>query len=101
MPTPEFKRGDVGYELTATANMDLSGCTVRFLARPKFSDTEPLELDHTITDAAAGMVRHITDGTLEVGRYVVELEVMRGTEGPFTFPSTTALPEFKVNQDLG
>ncbi|WP_100811805.1 hypothetical protein [Microbacterium sp. BR1] len=101
MAIPEFKRGDVGYVITATANMDLTGCTVRFLAQREGYPDPVIELAHTVTDAAAGEVEHSTDGTLEVGDYVTELEVMRGAEGPFTFPGTKTLPRFRVNQDLG
>lgn len=99
MPTPEFKRGDVGDKLTAVVNMDLTGCTVKFLARLS-SDPVAFELAHVVTDEPAGEVEHTLDGTLAVGTYVTEIEATRGAE-IFTFPTSSQLPRFRIVQDLG
>lgn len=101
MATPTFKRGDVGDNLTAVVNMDLTDCVVRFLARKKFGEEVfELEIDASASDLAEGIVVHVMDGTLDVGRYVTEIEATRGGE-VFTFPTSSQLPEFTIIEDLG
>jgi len=96
-----IKRGDKGDTLTLTVNMDLTGCTLRLLARPKNQhDAELLVLAvDPGSDLAEGTVDHITTGTLELGDYDIELEATRGDE-IFSFP-TNGFERLKVVADLG
>ena len=91
------KRGDT-HDTLWTANMDLTGATVRLLARYKKDKTVQV-LPTTISDAAAGEVTHTLTGTLAVGVYEIELEV---TQGPLvvTFPNGK-YETLNVVQDLG
>lgn len=88
------KSGDE-YAIQWKANMDLSGATVRIIAKPRVGD--PVVLASTIADAAEGLVSHQLDGTLATGTYKVELEVTDGGE-IITFPnngysSLTVVPD--------
>lgn len=78
------KEHDV-YGITYAANMDLTGTTVRLLARQGRNGT-PFVLPSAITDAAGGIVTHTLTGTLAVGTYQVELEVTAAGE-IVTFPT--------------
>jgi hypothetical protein len=80
------KRGDT-YPVTFTANMDLTGATVRLLAR-EYPSGPLIELPADIQDAEAGIVVHNLTGDLEVAVYSVELEVT-ASGVVITFPSDT------------
>lgn len=82
--TVTVKHGDK-YPTVWVANMDLTGATVRLLAKPRY-EGDTVVLASSITDAVAGEVTHVLTGTLEPGSYDVELEVSRGDE-VVTFPS--------------
>ena len=92
------KHGD-RFDITFTANGDLTGATVRLLARRRYTTGDPLELTSTVTDAVNGVVKHTLDGTLEPGTYNVELETTRGGE-VVTFPNT-GYETLQVEPDLG
>ncbi len=88
------KSGDE-HPIQWKANLDLTGATVRIVARPLVG--APVVLASTITDAAEGLVTHQLDGTLPLGTYKVELEVTDGEE-IITFPnngysSLTVIPD--------
>ena len=96
------KHGDQ-YPVTFTANGDLTGSTVRLLARIRYTTGDPILLGSTVTDPAGGVVTHDLTGTLEAGTYDVELEVTRGGE-VFTFPNgdgKNAYETLTVVDDLG
>lgn len=82
---------------TWTVNMDLTGATTRLLARRP--NAPVIELTHTVVNAAGGVVEHITDGTLPVAAYRVELEISRGGER-ITAP-TDRYESLVVITDLG
>ena len=63
--------------------MDFTGATTRLLARRV--NAPVIELAHTVI--SADTVEHITDGTLPVANYRVELEISRGDE-VITAPTT-------------
>lgn len=101
IPDVTIKRGDKGDTITLTVNMDLTDCTLRLLAQKLYLDPAPavLELDVTPVNAATGVVKHVTTGTLEFGDYACELEATRGAE-IFTFP-TVGFFLIRVVADLG
>ena len=68
------KRGD-RYPTYWSVPMDLSGATVRLIARR--GSAPAVTLPSTVTNPAGGIVQHILDGTLTVGSYAVELEISR------------------------
>lgn len=89
------KQGD-RYRTTWTASTNLTGATTRLLAR---RDNAPvIELAHTVTDAAHGVVEHYLDGTLPVASYRVELEISRDNE-KITAP-TSSFENLRVISDL-
>ena len=92
------KRGDK-YDVTFTVNADLTGATTRLLANRQYTTGEPTLLGHTVTDPVNGVVTHTLTGTLDPGRYNVELEATRGGE-TFTFPSS-GFETLQVEPDLG
>lgn len=67
------KQGDT-HDITFTVNADLTGATVRLLARPIASGVGEV-LNSTITNAAGGVVTHSLTGDLLPVRYYVELEI--------------------------
>ncbi len=88
------KQGDT-HAISWKANLDLTGASVRVVARPRNGD--PIILASTLLDAAAGVVQHMLTGTLALGSYKVELEVTDGAE-IITFPnnsyaSLTVIPD--------
>ncbi|WP_420111637.1 hypothetical protein [Pseudactinotalea sp.] len=88
------KHGDT-HEVSWRANMDLTGATVRLIARDRGRDPEVLGCD--ITDAEEGTVTHTLTGTLPTGSYRIELEVTINGE-IITFPNDayallTVLPD--------
>jgi len=90
------KRGDT-YPITFTANMDLTGASVRLLAKP--TKGAVIQLPADVQDPASGIVVHNLTGTLPVDTYRVELEVtISGTV--ITFPSNS-FEELSVIPDLG
>ena len=74
-----IKQGDV-QPITFTVNHDLTGATIRLIVRHGDRDGEFELLDSTITDAAEGVVVYTTDGTWELGRHYLELEIAQGGE---------------------
>lgn len=88
------KQGDT-HAVQWKANLDLTGATVRLVAKPRTGD--PIILNTTITDPSEGLVTHTLTGTLPTGTYKVELEVTDGGE-IITFPnngysSLTVIPD--------
>lgn len=79
------KAGDT-HAVQWKANMDLTGATVRLVAKPRTG--VPLVLTSTVTDAEEGVVSHTLTGALPKGTYQVELEVTKGVE-IITFPNNT------------
>ena len=77
------KSGDT-HAVQWKANLDLTGSTVRIVARPRTGDA--IVLASTVIDAAEGLVQHVLTGTLALGTYKVELEVTDGAE-IITFPN--------------
>lgn len=77
------KTGDT-HPVQWRANMDLTGSTVRLVAKPRRGN--PIVLACTVTDATDGLVTHTLTGTLAEGSYSVELEVTAGSE-VVTFPN--------------
>lgn len=74
-----IKQGDK-LPVTFTVNHDLTGATVRLIVR-HLTRTGVLEdLPHTVVDPGAGKVELDLDGTWEVGRHFVELEISQGGE---------------------
>lgn len=77
-PTLVVKQGDRYATFWRVPGFNLTGCTVRLIAR---RGSQPaVVLTSEITDPPAGEVRHILDGTLDVGLYAVELEISRDLE---------------------
>lgn len=98
MPKPVLvvKTGD-RYPTWWYVPMDLTGCTVRLLARRRSAPTILLASDVPVP--ANGRVRHVLDGTLGVGLYTVELEITRG--GEIITAPTDAYENLRVIADLG
>jgi hypothetical protein len=98
----EVKRGD-RYDTLWTvredngAPVDLTGATVRLIARTEFG--QPIDLPHTVVNPTAGQIIHTLDGTLPVSTYRVEAELIRGAEKR-TAPTTT-YENLRVIPDLG
>lgn len=84
------------HQVVWTANMDLTGTTVRLLAKRGGTLTP---LDAVIIDAPAGKVGHTLTGTLDPGTYQVELEVTQGAS-IVTFPNDS-YSTLTVTPDLG
>ncbi|WP_136057226.1 hypothetical protein [Microbacterium sp. K24] len=78
------KAGDK-HAIPWRVNMDLTGCTVRLIARRR-GGYDPVLLMSEITDHVNGVVSHTLSGLLDVATYRVELEVTRNGE-VFTFPN--------------
>lgn len=77
------KAGDT-HQISWKANMDLTGATVRVIAK---KGTAPaIELDAAVTNPVEGLVTHQLTGTLPTGTYSVELEVNTAGE-VITFPN--------------
>lgn len=91
-----LKHGDQ-VPLTLTVGVNLTGATVRVLARRGSGDT--IVLPNTVTDLTGGVIVHNTDGTLEVGNYDVEVEITRNGK-PQTAPSS-GYARLTVARDLG
>lgn len=73
------KQGD-RFPVTFTVNHDLTSATTRLIVR-HLSRTGVLEeLDHTVTDAATGVIEHDLDGTWTLGRHYIELEITQAAE---------------------
>ena len=79
----KVKAGDTS-PIQWKANADLTGATVRLIA--KLPDGDPVELDAVVTDASEGLITHTLTGTLAPGEYYVELEVTQGS-AIATFPN--------------
>lgn len=92
------------HDITLTVTSDgaavnLTGATVRVLARPVGSSATPTELDVTVTDATGGIITHTLTGTLDVGPWDVEVEVTKAG-ATVTYP-TTGYERLDVQPDLG
>lgn len=87
------KHGDK-YPITFTANMDLTGSTVRLIVTP--TSGTAIVLSASVTNAVGGVVTHTLDGTLPVGAYKVELEVTQGGS-IVTFPTSQQAPSDVTN----
>lgn len=81
-----IKRGDTDPTTWTAVGMDLTGCTVRLMARDRAARATPIELPAVIIDQAGGVVQWTPDGLLPDGSYEVELEVKRG-DLIVTFPN--------------
>lgn len=67
------------YPTYWTVDADLTGTTVRLLARRRANPA--IELACSIVNpATAGEVEHMLDGTLPIGTYAVELEITKGLD---------------------
>lgn len=99
----QVKHGDTHPIVIAVtsdgAAVDLTGATVRVLARPVGSSATPTELAATITNAAGGILSHTLTGTLAVGPWDVEIEVTVG--GAVTTYPTGGFERLDVQADLG
>lgn len=73
----DIVKGDK-YTITWKVSGDLTGATVRLVARQGTED--PVILAATVTDAAAGEGTHTLTGDLDVGYYDLELEAVTGEE---------------------
>lgn len=80
------KAGDT-HAVQWKANMNLTGATVRLVAKPRKTSI-PVVLESSVADPAEGVVSHTLTGTLPVDTYQVELEVTVGGE-IITFPNNT------------
>ena len=81
-----IKRGDTDPTTWTAVGMDLTGCTVRLMARDRAARATPIELPAVIIDQPGGVVEWTPDGLLPDGSYEVELEVKRG-DLIVTFPN--------------
>ena len=86
--TVMIKYGDTDPTTWTAVGMDLTGCTVRLVARDRAGRGPVIELPAVITDPIGGVVEWTPDGDLPVGVYDVELEVTRGSL-VVTFPNTS------------
>lgn len=68
------------FPVTLTTNHNLTGATTKLVVRHLSRDGELEELDHTVTDAAGGVVTYTLDGTWSVGRHFLELDITQGGE---------------------
>ena len=83
-----IKYGDTDPTTWTAVGMDLTGCTVRLMARDRAARATPIELPAAIIDQPGGVVEWTPDGLLPVGSYEVELEVTRASDGLIvTFPN--------------
>ena len=83
----------------AGAPLDLTGATVRLLARATWPRGDLLELAATVPDPVGGLVEHVLSGNLAVGVYDVELEVTRA--GVITTAPTATFERLTIVDDLG
>ena len=97
------KRGDT-HDITLTvtsdgAAVDLTGATVRLLARPAGTSGDPTVLAAVVTDAAAGVITHTLTGGLAIGPWDLEVEAARDGQ-IVTYPSD-GFGRLNVQADLG
>lgn len=90
------KAGDK-YPIEFRANMNLTGATVRMIARRPGCAAEDLPAE--VTDAAEGLVSHTLTGDLPIGTYELELEVTTAGQ-VVTFPNS-GYATLIVQKDLG
>ena len=74
-----IKQGDV-FPVVFTVNHDLTGATVRLIVRHLTRDGTLEVLPSEITDPALGKVEIELDGTWDIGRHFIELEVTQAGE---------------------
>ncbi len=99
----QVKHGDT-HDITIAvtsdgAAVDLTGATIRVLARPTGTADTATVLAHTIIDAAAGTLTHTLTGTLAVGPWDVEVEVAR--DGQIATYPTAGYLRLDVAADIG
>jgi hypothetical protein len=83
---------------TTDGTIDLTGATVRLIARPLILGQETTDLACTVD---ADVVTHQLDGALAVGRYDLVIEVTRAGE-VITYPDAATAPErLVVRADVG
>lgn len=82
----DVKRGDK-FPVTFTVNHDLTSATVRLIVRHLRLEGELEELAASVTDAPGGEVTYNLDGSWDVGRHYLELEITQAGEIR-TAPST-------------
>ena len=71
-----IKRGD-RHPITLTIGADITGATVRLIARPRSGTS--IELPCTVTDPTTGTITHVLDGKLDgATTWDVEVEVTDG-----------------------
>lgn len=93
----KVKRGDK-RPVTWTVPVDLTGCSVRLLAKRGSNPT--VVLASSITNYVGGEVTHVTDGTLAIGMYQVELEITFPNGNIITAPTET-YENLQIIPDLG
>lgn len=84
-----IKQGD-RFPITLTVNHDLTGAATRLIVRHITRTGQREDLLHTVTDTTQGQVEHTLDGTWEVGRHYLELEITQGGQVR-TAPTNTFL----------
>lgn len=89
----------VSWRVTSTAGaVDLTGATVRLLAKPQTAGQSLVTLASSV---ATDVVTHQLDGTLPVGVYYVVVEAARAGE-IVTYPDASAGPlQLVVRADVG
>lgn len=95
MQSVVVKRGDKHATRWVAVGVDLTGSTVRLLAKLENSPT--IELEAMISDPENGVVEHVLTGDLDPGVYRVELEITKGdtvmTAPSDSYASLTVLPD--------
>lgn len=91
------KRGDTNVT-TWTTNMDLTGSTVRLLAK-NIKTKAVTVLAANVADSHNGVVTHQLTGTLAVGEYYVELEITQNDT--IVSAPTKGYEKLCVMRDLG
>lgn len=111
-PTRRVKRGD-RYAIVVTcrdaagAPVDLSGATVRWLARPQYTDVSFETLASSKLPGTGGQVQHVLDGSLAPAMWENEIEATWPGSPPtiITFPTNQEGERqfllFEVTPDIG
>lgn len=92
-----IKHGDT-HDIVEKVNMDLTGCTVRWVVRLEGSPTAGVLPASIATPATDGRVRHRLDGTLPEGEHQYEIQVTR--DGQTWTAPTNGFGRLRVNADL-
>lgn len=99
-----IKRGDrydIAFHIRdAVGVVDLTGATVRLLARHRQTGGPATLLTSVITDVTGGVVTHTLDGTLDaLGMWDLEIEITDGLQ--ITTAPTSGFIEIRTVNDLG